>query len=438
MQNVKLDRIQKKAVKAVMASLEENGRALVRMATGTGKTETAIKVVKDLGDIRVLWLTHRYELIDQLANQIRGRLQRYAITDVGVFGNGCRDTLNDFIVASIPTLARDKNLKAFHPDDFHLVIVDEAHHTPAPSWELVVNYFNGNKLALTATPDRPDGQSLEEYFGDIVFDVCFDVAVAKGLIVKPEGWCILTNSVLKGLASKDGKYSPKQLERLYSSKNRNTIIKLAYDKYGRAPILKQGLKPKTICYCINVQHAERMADEFTKSGYKSKFIVGDQGVQSKKEREDIYNEFKNTHKIEVLCVVDVLNEGVDVPDVNILLMCRPTQSSIIYSQQVGRGVRLNKGKKACIVLDFVDQTNTKFQTYTLGNHSPNSAHKNRTVPDYLDTQDPLARKNRVDDFWKNVRDFEAGIRQSIDYSRVTIQNIKKFIVTSGEYKPWYR
>lgn len=411
----KLNRLQTKSVKANLTALETEGRALNVMATGTGKTNVAGRMIAELlkknPKLRFLWLTHTQELIQQANERITSMLPGVS---VGVFDSGSRETDTTVMVASIPTLSRKNHLKTFKRKTFDYVFVDEAHHAPAESWSRILKHFKAKPFGFTATPIRPDERSLNELFGEPSFDVRIPEAQKLGVLAEHEAWVILTDSVLNGTKSNSGEYSAKELDRLFVSKDRNETIVKSYKKYGQARMIELGMKPKAICYCINVQHAIRMADLFKESGITSGIVVGNQIEQTSVNRADIWDKFKNTNEIEILCAVNVLNEGVDVPDVGCVIMARPTRSVITYQQQFGRGARATT-KDKFIVLDYVDNTRTEFQAYLASNIDPKKQVRSRIVTEYIVNQDTVLVEKRVRDVFEGVEKFENQLRKPHRY-----------------------
>jgi superfamily II DNA or RNA helicase len=410
-----LDRIQSKAKKAVLLALNDTGQALLQMATGTGKTNTAKDVLDSLialkPDARVLWLNHSNELIEQTTERI---LSFNPDMDIGIFDGEVKDVNAQVIIASVQTIARKNNLDKFNPKDFDFIFVDEAHHTPAQTWRGILGHFKGTKnFGFTATPYRPDGQSLEEYFGQPVFELSFTKAQRLGVLSKDISYVILTNSVLAPIITKAGEYSPKSLERLHTTNDRNETIIKAYKKYGRGQMTKAGLRFKSICYCINAAHAKRMSEMFTKAGIPSTFIVGDTKHMVPAERKAAYDTFRNTFDIEVMCVVNIFNEAVDIPNVACLLMARPTRSNIVYSQQVGRGARIIPTlKEKFVILDFVDNTRREYQGYIMSNLLKKGVSHDRVICEYLHEKDPVLIRQRVKDVMRGVEEFENRFRRS--------------------------
>lgn len=424
-----IDSVQNDAVKMTIKTLKSEGKALIYMATGTGKTETALKLFESLDNNktkRLLWVTHSIELQDQVQERILSRALRrnlFEYCDVGAFARHAKDTQTKIVVASVQSLAR--HLKTyFSPDDFDVIIVDECHHTPAKNWAKVVNYFNGLKIGLSGTIVRPDGLGLEEYFGNVSFDLSFKKAQEYRLLAPCENKVILTDSVLNGRVNINGEYSAKQLDKLFTSEYRNTVIVKSYRDHARKAVVRAGMKPKAICFCINIRHAKMMAGYFTKHGIPSAFVCGDASIQTAEERQSNMDAFRKSDEIEILCSVNILNEGVDIPEANIAIMCRPTQSNIVYSQQIGRVARIDGGKKKFFfVLDFVDQTDSEFFCYTTSSLTGRPTTKNDVVVEYLSDADPVVVEKRVGDVMARRDEFEANMIKKIDTTKLTRENL---------------
>ena len=370
------------------------------MTTGTGKTIVGIKIIKALPKAhKILWLTQT----DELIYQTHADLTRFfGEENVGLFRRARQDVEHKIVVASLQTLQNAVYLEALDPKkSFDLMIVDEAHHARARTWERVVTYFQCPKLGLTATPARMDGKDLQDLFGSSAFELSYEEAKEYRLIAEEEYRLILTNSKIEGVRVKGEEYSPEDLDRLVVSDDRNEIIVEAYKKYGHALMRKRSLRFKTICFCITVAHAVRMKNLFLKHGMKADILVGKTGKksayfateyrpQTEVERRDVYQAFLGSKGPEILCVVNVLNEGKNIPDVGCLLMCRPTMSKTIFAQQLGRGCRRIEGKKEHFcVLDFVDQVNRKHLPITLARITGKPYRPEEIVIEYYRGHDPL-------------------------------------------------
>jgi superfamily II DNA or RNA helicase len=407
--NKKLDVMQRKAVNTIINQIKKNNKALVRMATGTGKTEVMVKLVKKYKPKKTLILTNTRDI----TNNVFERFHKYGVHDVSLFDGRYKDLDGEIVIASAFSLGKKTVLKKIEKDKFDLLINDEAHHAPANVFKLILNHFDCPKVGVTATPQRPDGKNIEEYFGITQDILNFNKAQDKGLLAKHKAKLILTNSFINGASTINGDYSEKELEKVWSTKGRVDIIINSYKKYARAEIKKVGMKPKTICFCVNVKHAKRMSEEFKKSGIKSEYIVSDVKSVSEEDRKKLDETFTNTNKIEVMCVAMLYTEGKDIADVNCVLMARPTKSPILYTQQVGRATRIDGGKKHFFyLLDFADNTNREYTAYDASNLTGKSYKNEDIITEYLDTQDWTVINKRIDDINKKFISFEKNTSYS--------------------------
>lgn len=392
----RLDFVQKDAVSRSISDLKRDGRSLVVMTTGSGKTRVGSKIIAEFPKVQVLWLTQTEELITQSFLDLESY---FGMGEVGLYKRSQRSTFERIIVASLQTIEKEENLHAIAKDQFGLIVVDEAHHGMASTWKKVIDYFDGMKLGLTATPVRGDGLDLSEVFGSVSFDLGYEDAKALNLIAHEEYRVILTNSQVEGLVTRTGEYTPAALDRLIISQNRNEIIVDSYKKYGRSFMRDHGLPMKAICFCITVSHAIRMRDLFLRHNIKAEALVSrhsrfsevkEGNPVTERERREVYQSFLDGVGPEILCVVNVLNEGKNVRDVGCLLMARPTRSSIIYSQQMGRGCRRIEGKKEkYLILDYVDLMRESYPPMTLSRLLGKRARAEEIVTEYYRGKDPI-------------------------------------------------
>lgn len=399
-----LNRMQNVVKNKTHLYLKKEDSALIVSATGTGKTEMATKIIMSLPKAtKVLWLTHQNELVKQVAERLTIKTDRY----ISIFNSEFKELGGDVVIASIQSLSKPNVLKKISRNAFDYVFVDECHHAPASTWLRTIQHFNCKKIGLTATYKRPDGLSVSDIFGNPIFELPFEKAQEKGFLAKDQNRLILTNSVINGVSILGRDYTAKQLDKLYTSKDRNNIIVKAYLKHGRAAIKKAGMKPKGVCFCINIDHAIRMSEMFNKHGISSSFVCGNSRKQSVLERDRIMDSFRTTNDIEILCVVNIFNEGIDIPEANVGLMARPTRSNIIYQQQVGRIARPDEGrKKFFVVLDFVDVTSQEYSGYVMGSLKQVRAVHSQIITEYVSEADPVVINKRVDNIMQTVRQFE--------------------------------
>jgi len=352
--------------KRVLQKLREtringNKKGLVISATGTGKTYLAAMDIKQffeinsntenklfekpkISNIKFLFIAHREELLENAMN-VFSRILTIDKNEFGKIYGGLKEINKSMIFASIQSLRNCYN--EFNPDFFDYIIVDEFHHSMSDSYLKTLSYFNPKfLLGLTATPKRMDGKdilSLCDY--NVVDEIGIKEALEEDLIVPFHYFGVNDYAVnYDNIPYKNGKYNEKVLLENLLLNTRTDYIVEKINKFGF-----DGDKLSAIAFCQNIEHAFFMKEEFTKKGYKSAVITAN---TSSNDRAKILEKFKNK-KIEILCVVDILNEGIDIPTINLLLFLRPTMSSTIFIQQIGRGLRKTKNKDFVTIIDFI-------------------------------------------------------------------------------------
>ena len=263
----------------------------------------------------------------------------------GICFGGIKDINKKIIFASIQTLRTE--YKNFKQDYFDYIVVDEFHHASADSYIKVINYFNPKfLLGLTATPERMDGKNILALCNyNLVGEIGLKKAMEQDLIA-PFHYFGINDSTIdyNKITYKNGKYDESELTQNLNQNRRTDYILDKINKFGFC-----GDCLSAIAFCENIEHANFMNKEFIKAGYKSKVFTSKTNTT---ERSNLLNDFKNK-KIEILCVVDIFNEGIDIPNINLLLFLRPTLSSTIFIQQIGRGLRKYKNKDFVTIIDFI-------------------------------------------------------------------------------------
>lgn len=324
---------------ASLQAMREEGKtiALLTHAQGAGKTIVAISDAKRLGG-RTLFLVHRRSLVQQAYRKFA---ELWPEASAGLFMGGVRQTNTHNVVGSIQSLA--EHLKDFDPSSFDYIIIDEAHHAAASTYKRVLGYFQPRfVLGLTATPDRADGQSILELFQDCAHRLSLQEAIELGELVPIRCLRVTTNVDLSRVRFNQVQYNRRDIEETVVVPGRDRLIVQTYLDHvpGR----------KAVAFCVNVRHADALAELFRCEGIPAQSVSGQ---MSCKVREDYLAAF-HRGDLRVLCACDILNEGWDCPDVEVLLMARPTLSKVIYMQQLGRGTRKAPGKDSLLVVDFVD------------------------------------------------------------------------------------
>ena len=356
--------------KRVLQKLKEtringNKKGLVISATGTGKTYLAAMDIKQFfeinsntenklfkindkksktSNIKFLFIAHREELLENAIN-VFSKILKIDKNEFGRIYGGLKEIDKSIIFASIQSLRNCYN--EFKPSFFDYIIVDEFHHSMSDSYLKTLSYFNPKfLLGLTATPKRMDGKdilSLCDY--NVVDEIGIKEALEEDLIVPFHYFGVNDYTInYDNIPYKNGKYNEKILLENLLLNTRTDYIVEKINKFGF-----DGDELSAVAFCQNIEHAFFMKEEFSKKGYKSAVITAN---TSSNERSGILEKFKNK-EIEILCVVDILNEGIDIPTINLLLFLRPTMSSTIFIQQIGRGLRKAKNKDFVTIIDFI-------------------------------------------------------------------------------------
>ncbi len=310
--------------------------ALLSHAVGTGKTTTAVEDARTLG-LRTLFVAHTQELVEQALERFADLWPEASRARLG----DADDKTAQVVVGTIQYLSG--HLGEYEPRDFGYLVVDEAHHASAKSYQAVLRYFDPQfLLGLTGTPDRADGQNALDVFRNTAHRMDLETAVNKGVLCDVRAFRVQTNVDLRRLRFNGNLYSQKDLEDRVTVPSRNRLI---VDTYAANVPSRPA-----VCFCVSVAHAEQMAKLFTDAGFASRAVSGRLG---KDERQRVLRHY-DRGDLKVLCACDVLNEGWDAPQTEVLLMARPTLSRVIYQQQIGRGMRTHPGKKYLVLFDFVD------------------------------------------------------------------------------------
>lgn len=323
--------------------LEGAKRALVVAATGVGKTYLAAFDSKTFK--RVLFVAHREEILKQAAVSFHNVRNS---DDYGFFNGTEKSTDRSVIFASVATLGRSEylNERYFSRDYFDYIVVDEFHHSVNNQYRRIVEYFKSEfLLGLTATPERMDGKNIYEICDyNVPYEISLKSAINKGMLVPFHYYGIYDNTDYSGIHIVRGKYDEKELNETYiGNVYRHDLIYKYYRKYG---------SKRALGFCCSREHAEEMAQEFCKRGIPSVAVYSNSNSEYAEERSVAIQKLTDG-EIRVIFSVDMFNEGVDIPSVDMVMFLRPTESPIVFLQQLGRGLRKSKGKEYLNVLDFI-------------------------------------------------------------------------------------
>lgn len=340
-------------------------RALLISATGTGKTYASAFAMRELGFKRVLFLVHR----GQLARQTKKSYEKVFSRSVsmGLVGAGYHEYDADYVFATVQTLNRDEHLLQYKKDAFDCIVLDEAHHVPADTYQKVMKHFTPKLwLGMTATPDKKDdnteGRNVYELFNyQIAYEIRLQQAMEENLLC-PFHYFGITDLAIIG----DNEDTCRDFTMLTSDERVKHIINQA-DYYGYS-----GDKVKGLIFCSSIRETEELSAKFNQAinpstGKKFRTIALN-GSATEQERQNAFerlamnenDSISDKQPLDYIFSVEILNEGVDIVEVNQVIMLRPTQSPIVFIQQLGRGLRKAVGKEYVVILDFIGNYNNNF------------------------------------------------------------------------------
>lgn len=353
-------------VECVDANIEALDQGVYRqvnsLATGAGKTIMIGLLIKRLRERalaegcspgKVLVIAHRTELVESNAEKIKWVNPELSVQIEQADLKSNADA--DVISASIATIGRSGSdrIKKFNPEDFMAVVIDEAHHAAGSTYKRVlIEHFktdDPNTHIMTsgwsATIRRNDGKGLDDLFDEIVYHKGIQDFIEEGWLTRLRGVRVGTDTNLNEVTTLAGDFNQGQLENAVNTPARNAVLYNAWKKHS----LDAGRK-STLVFCVDKAHARAVQETFGVNGVSAGLILGD---TDRDERKNTLKMFSK-REIPVLINVGVMTEGTDVPCIDTILMARPTQSSPLYIQIIGRGLRLFGGKEDCVVIDVVD------------------------------------------------------------------------------------
>lgn len=329
---------QQEALEALENAMdEEYSRAMVVLATGLGKTYLAAFFAEKFK--RVLFVAHREEILFQ-AKQSFQHVHR---DRTNAFYNASeKETDADFIFASIYTLGSQYHLDRFEPDAFDLIVVDEFHHAAAPTYERLLNHFEPKfLLGITATPDRMDNKDVYALCnGNVAISIHFLDAIERNWLSPFQYYGVYDDTDYSAIRWLGTRYDEEELMQVQLQEDFACKILAAWQQHKQT---------RTIVFCSSVRQAIYMSEFYRKNGVRAIALHGGSPPDQRKAARARLD----TGELEVIFTVDLFNEGVDIPRVDTLLFIRPTESLTVYTQQIGRGLRIADGKSHCVIIDFI-------------------------------------------------------------------------------------
>lgn len=325
---------------------EGNTRALLISATGTGKTLASAFVLRHIKAERVLFLAHREQILRQ---SIKSYGRVFGCTKTfGLLSGNSHERDRDYLFATMQTMSKPDVLRSFDPHEFDCIVVDEVHRAGAESYQRILDYFVPRFcLGMTASPDRPDGFDVYGLFNNVIaYEIRLQQAMEEELLC-PFHYFGITDFQVDGSSVDD----LSDFSRLVSGERIDYVLEQA-EYYGFS-----GSRVKGLVFCSRRSEGEALAKGFAKRGYDAQFVSGDDPFNVRQAAIDRLvadpGEPCYGQKLDYLITVDIFNEGVDIPEVNQVLMLRPTQSPIVFVQQLGRGLRKSADKEYVVVIDFI-------------------------------------------------------------------------------------
>lgn len=340
---IKTNFMQEKALEK-LENLRKKGenKALIIAATGSGKTYLSAFDVKNFKAKTILFLVHRENILIKAKQSFENILPE--INSFGLYTGNKKEQDKNYLFSTIQTMS--SNFLEFSQDFFEYIIIDEAHHVTSPSYKKILDYFKPKfLLGLTATSNRMDGNSIYEVFDEnIALDIRLNEALEHNLIVPFHYYGI---SDIQSIDYENVDLTKIDLlAKLLSVNKRVDFIIDKINFYSNS-----GNKRKVLGFCVSKEHCNFMSEEFNKKGINSITLTSEDTIS---KREESIKKLENENdSLEVIFTVDIFNEGIDIPSINMVLFLRPTNSPIVFVQQLGRGLRKYKNKEFLTVLDFI-------------------------------------------------------------------------------------
>ena len=344
-QNIQPNLMQQEALASLSALRnQKKDKALLISATGTGKTYLSAFAVKNADPKRMLFVVHRENIVHEAMNTYKNIIKNHTF---GLFTGNDKDINSDYIFATIQTIHKQKYRELFKLDTFDYIIIDEVHRAGAASYQELIDYFKPQfLLGMSATPERSDHFDIYKMFDyNIAYEIRLQQAMEYDLLC-PFHYYGISDIAVDGI-SIDDKTS---FNNLVTEVRVNHIIdKIELYSYS-------GNKARGLIFCSRKDEAIELSNLFNQKGYHTVALTSD---DSEIKRQNAIDKLENDN-LDYIFTVDIFNEGIDIPKINQIIMLRPTQSAIIFVQQLGRGLRKNASKDYVVVIDFIGNYEKNF------------------------------------------------------------------------------
>ena len=344
------NKMQVDALAGIERVREDGGeKALLISATGTGKTYLAAFDVHQFQPKKFLFLVHRERIIDQAIESFKDVMGHFIYT--GKLCGGHRETEAKYLFSTVQTVSKDEVLTSFQPDEFDYIVVDETHRSGADSYQKILQYFKPKfLLGMTATPERTDGHNIYKDFDyNIAYEIRLQQAMEENMLC-PFHYFGVAEFTVDGQSIED----TTEFKYLISEERvRHILEKIKFYGY-------YGCRVKGLIFCSTNDEARELSKRFNEDGFRTLSLFGKDSPEKRDEAISRLEQDSAVNALDYIFTVDIFNEGVDIPTINQIVMLRPTQSAIVFVQQLGRGLRKHPQKDYIVVIDFIGNYKNNF------------------------------------------------------------------------------
>jgi len=321
---------------------EKNNKALIISATGTGKTYLAAFDAKAFNPKKLLFVVHRLNIAKKAMKTFKTIFGD--TKSMGLYSGKQRELDKDFVFSTVQTISRTNHLEQFDNDFFDYIIIDESHRSGADSYIRLIDYFNPSfLLGMTATPDRTDDKDIYNLFDhNIAYEIRLNQAMEEDMLIPFHYYGVTDLSVNDEVLENESDF------RLLTADERVNKIISKIEFYGSDNGITRGL-----IFCSKKDEARELSDKFNLRGYKTVALTGENSEDERTKAIELLESDDLSIKLDYIFTVDIFNEGIDIPKINQVVMIRPTQSAIIFIQQLGRGLRKADNKYYLTIIDFI-------------------------------------------------------------------------------------
>ena len=337
-----------------LIELQQKGetRALLISATGTGKTYASAFALREMSPKKALFIVHREQIAKQAMKSYKNVFGR--TTKMGLLSGNSKEYEADYLFATMQMLAKPEIQQRFNRKEFDVIVIDEVHRSGSESYGRIIEYFEPKFwLGMTASPDRTDNFDIYKLFNhNIAYEIRLQQALEEDLLC-PFHYFGITDLQIDGKTFND-KTGMNNFNQLISDNRVDYVIEKA-KYYGYS-----GERVKGLVFCSSIKEAEDLSNQFNSRNYRTVALVGNSSSSVREKYIEQLATDSGENQLDYIFTVDVFNEGVDIPEVNQVIMLRPTQSPTVFIQQLGRGLRKAEGKEYVVILDFIGNYTNNF------------------------------------------------------------------------------